>query len=95
MLVLSRKKNQAIVIDGNITIEILQIKGNTIRLGINAPDSVRVMRAELKPFGMETSEGSVEFTTAPSTAPSIAPSAAQPIASQATQPKISLVTQAG
>ena len=49
MLVLSRKKNQAIVIDGNITIEILQIKGNTIRLGINAPDSVRVMRAELKP----------------------------------------------
>ncbi len=87
MLVLSRKKNQAIVIDGNITIEILQIKGNTIRLGINAPDSVRVMRAELKPFGMETSEGAVEFTPAPS--------ATQPIGPRTVPPKIPLVTQAG
>ena len=52
MLVLSRKKNQSIVIDGNISIEILQIKGNTIRLGISAPDNVRVLRGELKPFGL-------------------------------------------
>ena len=51
MLVLSRKKNQSI-----ISIEILQIKGNTIRLGINAPESVRVLRGELKPFGMSSEE---------------------------------------
>ena len=56
MLVLSRKKNQSIVLDGNISIEILQIKGNMIRLGINAPKSVRVLRGELKPFGMSPEE---------------------------------------
>lgn len=52
MLVLSRKKNQSIILDGNISVEVLQIKGNTVRLGITAPKSVRVLRGELKPFGM-------------------------------------------
>ena len=52
MLVLSRKKNQTILIDGQIEIEVLQIKGNHIRLGIKAPRDVRVLRGELKPFGM-------------------------------------------
>ncbi len=52
MLVLSRKKNQKIIIDGNIEIEVLQVKGNTIRLGVNAPRDVRVLRGELKPFGI-------------------------------------------
>ncbi len=52
MLVLSRKKNQSIILDGNISIEVLQIRGNTVRLGIKAPNSVRVLRGELKPFGM-------------------------------------------
>ncbi|MGI9517834.1 MAG: carbon storage regulator, partial [Pirellulaceae bacterium] len=37
MLVLSRKKNESIVINGNIRIEVLQIKGKQIRLGITAP----------------------------------------------------------
>jgi carbon storage regulator CsrA len=61
MLVLSRKKNQSIILDGNISIEVLQIKGNTVRLGINAPKSVRVLRGELKPFGM-AGESVVEFS---------------------------------
>lgn len=52
MLVLSRKKNEQIVIDGQIEVEILQIKGNTVRLGIKAPRDVKVLRGELKPFGM-------------------------------------------
>ena len=52
MLVLSRKKNQTILIDGQIEIEVLQIKGSSIRLGIKAPNDVRVLRGELKPFGM-------------------------------------------
>ena len=50
MLVLSRKKNESIVIDGHITIEVLQVKGKGVRLGINAPQHVRVLRGELKPF---------------------------------------------
>ena len=51
MLVLSRKKNESIVINGNIRIEVLQIKGKQIRLGITAPSSMKVLRGELPPGG--------------------------------------------
>ena len=51
MLVLSRKKNQSIVINGNIRIEVLQIKGKQIRLGITAPASMKVLRGELPASG--------------------------------------------
>jgi carbon storage regulator CsrA len=44
------------MIDGQITVEILQIKGNTVRLGISAPRDVKIMRGELKPFGMTVIE---------------------------------------
>ena len=50
MLVLSRKKNETIVIDGRITIEVIQVKGKGVRLGINAPSDVRILRGELNPF---------------------------------------------
>ena len=60
MLVLSRKKNEQIVIDGQIEVEVLQIKGNTVRLGIKAPRDVKVLRGELKPFGMASGHESVE-----------------------------------
>ncbi len=53
MLVLSRKKNETIVIDGCIKVEVLKIKGNTIRLGISAPVDVKVLRGELSPFEVE------------------------------------------
>ena len=56
MLVLSRKLNEQVLIDGQITIEVLQIKGNTVRLGITAPRDVKVLRGELKPFGMTVIE---------------------------------------
>jgi len=49
MLVLSRKNLQEIVVGDNVTITILQIRGNTVRLGISAPDDVRIRRGELKP----------------------------------------------
>lgn len=63
MLVLSRKKNESIIIDGNIEIEVLQVKGKSIRLGIKAPQDVRVLRGELKPFGMASDEEDSTFTT--------------------------------
>lgn len=47
MLVLSRKLNQEIVIGDNVKVTILKIKGNTVRLGIEAPRNVRVVRGEL------------------------------------------------
>ena len=47
MLVLSRKQQQDIVIGDDIKITVLKVKGNTVRLGIEAPRDVRVVRGEL------------------------------------------------
>ncbi len=47
MLVLTRKLNQEIQIGDNVKITVLKIKGNTVRLGIEAPRNVRVVRGEL------------------------------------------------
>jgi len=47
MLVLSRKSNERIVIDGHIRITVVGIRGNQVRLGIEAPDGVKVYREEL------------------------------------------------
>jgi carbon storage regulator len=47
MLVLSRKTNEAIVINDNIRITVIGIRGDRVRLGIEAPRDVAVDRAEL------------------------------------------------
>lgn len=47
MLVLSRKPNEEILIGENVKITVLKVKGNTVRIGIEAPQSVKVKRGEL------------------------------------------------
>jgi carbon storage regulator len=47
MLVLTRNVSEKIVIDGNIVITVVAIKGNKVRIGIEAPDDVRVDRQEV------------------------------------------------
>ncbi len=47
MLVLSRKINEKIVIDGNIVITVVKIDRNHVRIGIEAPGDVRVFREEI------------------------------------------------
>ena len=47
MLVLSRKVGDKLVIDGNITVEVVKIQGNRISLGIVAPSNVKILRGEL------------------------------------------------
>lgn len=47
MLVLSRKQSQQITLGESITITVLSVQGAKVRLGIDAPASVRVLRAEL------------------------------------------------
>jgi carbon storage regulator len=47
MLVLSRKKNESIVIDEKIVITIVEIRGDKVRLGIDAPKEVPVHREEV------------------------------------------------
>lgn len=46
MLVLSRKKDESFIIDDEITITVLEIRGNKVRLGINAPINRVVKRSE-------------------------------------------------
>lgn len=57
MLVLSRKINEEIVIDGRIRVQVLQVKGKTIRIGISAPDDVKILRGELQPFAVPEPNG--------------------------------------
>ena len=47
MLALSRKKNEALVINNNIEITVLEIKGEQVKLGISAPMDVPVYRKEV------------------------------------------------
>jgi len=47
MLVLSRKKNESIVINHDITITVVEIRGDKVRLGIVAPKEVSVHRQEV------------------------------------------------
>jgi carbon storage regulator len=46
-LVLSRRENESIVIDGRIKVTVVRVSGDKIRLGIEAPKEVAVWRSEL------------------------------------------------
>ena len=47
MLALARKVNESIVINDNVEVTILEIKGDQVKIGINAPKSVPIYRKEL------------------------------------------------
>ncbi|MDP6561648.1 MAG: carbon storage regulator CsrA [Candidatus Peribacteraceae bacterium] len=47
MLVLSRMKNESIVINNDITIVVVEIRGDKVRLGVEAPNDVPVHRREV------------------------------------------------
>ncbi len=47
MLALSRKKNEAIIINNNIEVTILEMKGEQVKIGISAPREVSVYRKEV------------------------------------------------
>ncbi|MFM7073715.1 MAG: carbon storage regulator CsrA [Planctomycetota bacterium] len=47
MLVLSRKLNEEIVIDGKIVVKVVEIRGDRVRLGIEAPPATTIHRSEV------------------------------------------------
>ena len=61
MLVLTRRKDEEILIDGDIKIVVLKVTDSKVRLGISAPAHVKVLRGELKPFGLGSGEAIIEY----------------------------------
>ena len=49
MLVLTRKAGETITIDGDIVIQVVQVRGKQVRIGISAPKNKKVQRGELIP----------------------------------------------
>ncbi|MFN9363373.1 MAG: carbon storage regulator [Planctomycetota bacterium] len=65
MLVLSRKPNEEILIGDNIKVTVLKVKGNTVRIGIEAPPAVKVKRGELpdaRPANQQPVRSEMELT---------------------------------
>ena len=66
MLVLTRKSQEQIRIGDDITISIIKVKGNAVRVGIEAPRDVRIIRGELPVFDtsdLVESEESTELSS--------------------------------
>lgn len=59
MLVLSRKESESFFIGDEIEVVVLEMQGDKVKLGINAPKHVKVLRNEL----VETKEANIEATT--------------------------------
>ena len=62
MLVLSRKLNEKIVIDGGIVITVVKIDRNNVRIGIEAPGNIAVFREEIAPATCRPSSRRGEVT---------------------------------
>lgn len=61
MLILTRRISESVIIGDNVKITVLGVKGNQVRLGIDAPKSVSVHREEIYDrIQSETDEGSSE-----------------------------------
>ena len=63
MLALTRKKNEALVINNNIEITILEVKGEQVKIGISAPKEVPIYRKEVY---LQIQESNKEAMTAES-----------------------------
>jgi carbon storage regulator len=48
MLILSRRKDESVVIDGGITVMVVEIRENSVRLGFTAPKETAVHRSEVQ-----------------------------------------------
>ncbi len=63
MLILSRKKDESIIIGDNIEISIVDIKGDHVKLGINAPKDVKVYRQEVYEAIQKENQAAVNSVT--------------------------------
>jgi carbon storage regulator len=82
MLMMTRRAGQKIILGDDITIEVVEVAGNTVRLGVNAPRSLPVYREEIWTAVRAENEAAATATELPArpAAPggSAAPAAPQP-----------------
>ena len=62
MLALSRKKGEALIINNNIEVTILEIKGDQVKIGISAPKEVPVYRKEVYVQIQEANKAATEVS---------------------------------
>lgn len=65
MLALARKVNESVMINDNIEVTLLEIKGDQVKLGISAPKSVPIYRKEIFVQIQEANKEAAENTTDP------------------------------
>jgi len=63
MLILSRKKDETIIIDDHIEISIVEIKGDQVKIGIKAPRSVKIFRHEVYLAIQEANKAAAKSST--------------------------------
>lgn len=64
MLALSRKKDESLIIDNNIEVTILDIRGDQVKIGINAPKEIPIYRKEVYLQIQEANKQSMEADAA-------------------------------
>jgi carbon storage regulator len=57
MLVLGRKQNERLIIDGRIVVTVVRVSGGNVRLGIQAPDDVSIQREEIAQSQVQSGRG--------------------------------------
>lgn len=60
MLALSRKKNEALIINNNVEVTILEVKGDQVKIGITAPKEVPIYRKEVYVQIQEANKAAVD-----------------------------------
>ena len=63
MLVLSRKKGESIIVQDNIEFVILEVNADTVRIGINAPKDIEILRKEIYSTVRESNKEAAVQTT--------------------------------
>ena len=69
MMVLSRKKNESIIINGNIIVSVVEIRGDKVRLGIESPQETSVHRQEVWAAIRGLAESPLASTSPPAAPP--------------------------
>jgi carbon storage regulator len=77
MLILSRKPGESIVIDGRITVKIVRVDGDTVKIGIEAPAAVTVHRQEVHEEIQNNNKAAAMRTSLP--LPKLAPKSHPPV----------------